>query len=484
MRKIPLVPVAVAMAVGIAVGHFASGIGLTVWLLLTVLSLGAVSVMSIFRRRVDTAVFLPFIALVFFSLGGLLCRLDAPRYNLQHWTARLGTGSEASPHYIVARLTSSPEPRERSWRTHAEVLQIDQRHCRGKATLFLRKDSIASSLRYGDSILIHTYIDPSKNSLYVTGDHYLVTGRDSTSLRARSEALRMRLHRRMQAGPMNPRYRGIAEALTLGWRGDLPKETQAQFRDAGILHLLCVSGLHVGLLAAIVGGLLMWVGKERRGRIVKGAVQMVAIWAFALLSGLAPATVRAAVMFSMLIVSRMMGRRTDSLNILAFAALAMLTVEPMLLFDVGWQLSFTAVTAILISRPALSLYRNFVWEAVVVSLAATVATLPITLGTFHQFQPYFLIANILITPLAALLLLFSLLYMAVPCGLTAWPADQLFYGCTWLIDGISRLPYAEVSDLNPSPLTLAMLAIGIIFAMITINMAFLRYQKTKKSTPC
>lgn len=487
MRKIPLVPVAVAMAAGIAVGHYATGMGTSAWLVLMMLPLVLTALLHTWRKELNTHFFVPLLALLFFALGGTMCRMNDPQYDSRHWTTLLRPTPQSpspSPHFLTLRLTDSPVPRERSWRTTARVLSVDGHPCHGETSLYLRKDSVAAGLRYGDTLLIHSYIDLEDRPLYTTGDHLMVTGRDSTSLRARSEALRMKQLRRMQGGPMEPRYRGVAEALTLGWRGDMDKGLHLQFRDAGIMHLLCVSGLHIGLLGWIVGVLLFWVDKERRGRIVRGTTQLAAIWCFALLTGMAPATMRAALMFSLFIVNHMVGRRTDSLNILALAALIMLTAKPMLLFDVGWQLSFASVTAILVSRPTISLFHNFAWSAAAVSIAATLGTMPIALTVFHQVQPYFLIANIIVVPLATLLLASSLLYMAAPCEVTAGPAEWLFRGCDWITDGIARMPHAVVSGLNPSPMTVVLLTMAIILLIVTINICILRYQRTKDSTPC
>jgi competence protein ComEC len=288
----------------------------------------------------------------------------------------------------------------------------------------------------------------------------------------------------MQGGPLDRRQAGMAEALTLGWRGDLDKGLQRQFRDAGIMHLLCVSGLHVGLLAAMVGWLLFWLGEERRGRIVRGSLQLLAVWGFALLTGLAPATVRAALMFSLFIVSRMMGRRTDTMNLLAFAALVMLMADPLLLFNVGWQLSFSAVAGILLARPLLRLYHVWVWKASVVSFAATLATLPVTLAVFHQFQPWFLVANVVIVPAAALLLGLSLLYLALPCGVTAWPLDQLLGFCDHFTAAVSRLPGAVVDSIDPGPVGTALIAVAVFFVFVTINVTLRRYQDRKNRLLC
>jgi competence protein ComEC len=294
----------------------------------------------------------------------------------------------------------------------------------------------------------------------------------------------MKALHRMQRGPLEHRHAGVAEAMTLGWRGDLEPDLYSQFRDAGIMHLLCVSGLHVGLLAAMVGWLLLWLGEERRGRIIRGSLQLVALWGFALLTGWAPGTVRAALMFSLFVVSHMMGRRTESLNLLALAAIVMLAADPQLLFDTGWQLSFSAVTGILLARPAIQLFHNPFWQAAVVSLAATLTTLPVTLSTFHTFQPYFLISNIIIVPLAAIILALSLLYMLLPCSLFASPLWWLLECSDRLTGAISRLPGANLNNIGISPLGTALLVTAIFLLLITINIGLRRYKESKNLPLC
>ena len=321
--------------------------------------------------------------------------------------------------------------------------------------------------------MIHGYPDIDKKSLYTTSDHYIVTGHDQRSLRAKTENIRMHLLHRMQDGPLDQKYAGIAEAMTLGWRGDINPAMSAAFRDSGIMHLLCVSGLHMGLLAAIIGGLFFWVGKERKGRIVRGTIQITALWNFALLTGLAPATLRAALMFSLFILDNILSRRTERMNILAAAAILMLTFNPMLLFDVGWQLSFSAVCGILLARPVINLFRNVLIKSATVSTAATVATLPVMVAAFHRLPIYFLIANVIVVPAAGLLLALSLLYLAIPCAATGWPLEGLLKLTEWLTTGVSSLPHSVVEDINLSPWAMVAL-IAVVILLLAAPRRILR----------
>ena len=428
MRKTPLVPVALALMVGILTAYH-TGVEADIWLWLMAGCAIAVGVTLLIFKRLHLVTFL--LTILFCGLaGGLLTSLKLQR----DWTRDCPDKA-----FLEVRLTETPVSRKNTWRAKASV-----QHGRGDITLLLRRDSIAATLRYGDRLLLHGYPDRYQRNIYITSDHYVVTGHDSTSLRARSEALRLNLLRRMQAGPLEARQASVAEALTLGWRGDLDPETRASFRDAGIAHLLAVSGLHVGLLAAIVGGLLLWLGKERRGRIIRGSVQLVAVWGFALLTGLAPSTVRAALMFSLFIVANITERRTHSFNLLATAAIITLVIDPLLINNVGWQLSYCAVTGIILAKPLLLNRRSRLFKYADASIVATLATLPIVATTYHRLPVYFLIANVVIVPLAGLMLFFSLAYMAIPCSLTAWPLHWLIGGCEWLTAWVASLPGAVI----------------------------------------
>ena len=428
MRKAPLVPVALALIAGIVIaGHF--DLPSKVWLWCLAGCAAVIGITMLFSKHLHVVDVLLTVLLCGMA-GGLLATLQQQR----DWTRDCPEKA-----FLEVRLTETPVPREKSWQAKA---QVGKRN--GDITLYLRKDSTAATLRYGDRLLLHGYPDIERRSIYITSDHYLVTGRDSTSLRARCEALRLRLLHRMQAGPLAQREAGVAEALTLGWRGDIAPETQASFRDAGIAHLLAVSGLHVGLLAAIVGGLLVWVGKERRGRLIRGSVQLAAIWLFTLLTGLAPSTVRAALMFSLFIVAHIFARRTPTLNLLAVAAIVTLVANPLLVYNVGWQLSYSAVAGIALARPVITAFRNRLWQLTAVSTFATLATLPVVATTFHRLPVYFLIANIVIVPLAGVLLFLSLAYMALPCDVTAWPLYWLTRFCEWLTAWVASLPGAVV----------------------------------------
>lgn len=482
MRRAPLAAVALALMCGIAAQHWLTTTPTQIWYIATFAAALACGLMLALRRKMALYPTLLLALVCVAGTGAMLGRRCDPRQNRLDWVnmarsiADVEHNSQKKPNeegkmqlWLEVELTETPQPRGRSHRTKATVKSINGRYAEGPMTVYLRKDSTAATLEYGCRMLIHGYADTARRTIYTTSDHYIVTHRDSTSLRARSERLRMRLLQRMQQGPLNQRAAGVAEAMTLGWKADIDKETLSKYRDAGIAHLLAVSGLHVGLVAAMAGALCFWIPKHRKGKAARGAVQLTAVWTFCVLTGMSPSTMRAALMFSLLIVSNVSERGTPTINLLALTAIITLTAQPMLLFDIGWQLSYSAVAGILLGRPLITMYRNKIWQATMVSIVATLATLPVMVGTFHRLQPYFLIANVLIVPMAGIMLALALLYMAVPTPATAWPLEQLLIAAEWLTGKVAALPGAVV-ELEPTAnWVTAVVAVAATAILVGIN---------------
>lgn len=447
-----MLPVALALMAGVAAAHWVAVTAMA-WLaaiaaacvVMGAITLGGGAKLPLYGGAVLLSLF----------LGGLLGALSDPVRDSRHWVHGCSRWQS-----LVVQLKETPQPSDKTYRVRAEVEVSGGEEKRGDIMLYLKRDSAAAWLRYGDRLRVDGWADTVRQSLYSTGKHYAVVSRDSTSLRARSEALRMRLLRRMLRGPLEAA--GVAEALALGWKADIAKATRSRYRDAGLAHLLAVSGLHVGLLAVMAGWCLVWTGKERKGRVARGSVQLAAVWGFALLTGMAPSMMRAALMFSLFIVSDMAARRTSKLNLLAAAAILMLVCKPMLLYDVGWQLSFSAVGAILLAQPAITALRIRVLQTAAVSTAATLGTLPVVLSAFHRLPVYFLIANVVVVPMAGVVLAGALAYMAVPCEATARPLGWALQGVDMLTGAVQALPGAVVDGIHLPALALAGVAVAVL----------------------
>lgn len=218
---------------------------------------------------------------------------------------------------------------------------------------------------------------------------------------------------------LTPELAGLAEALILGDKSRLSSEDRAAFSNAGAMHVLAVSGLHVG----IVVYLLMFLFARLPRVFSKNQAHLLAlilVWVYAFLTGMSPSVQRAAFMFTMLVLSQTYGRRHDSLNVLFFSAFVLLLIDPLLIYDIGFQLSYLAMLGILTMYRAISRllfirwkWLRKIWEGTAVGIAAQICTLPLTLYYFHQFPNYFALSNLAVMALAALILGIGILMFTV-----------------------------------------------------------------------
>lgn len=203
----------------------------------------------------------------------------------------------------------------------------------------------------------------------------------------------------------NEKARGVISALLLGQKRTLDKEVQQAFANTGTIHVLAVSGLHVGMVYLLLSFLLRGFSNSKNARILRFLIEMTAIWIFAALSGMSPSVNRACLMFSILGIGKILNRPVHLYNTLATSALILCAIDPYMLFNLGFQLSYFAVFGIAFWQSNLvSLIKfqfkgfQYLWQMATVSTSAQLGTLPIGLLIFHRFPIWFLPANLIILP--------------------------------------------------------------------------------------
>ena len=276
------------------------------------------------------------------------------------------------------------------------------------------------------------------------------------------------LDRLSESGVDGSAYAVVA-AMTLGDKSQLTKELRDTYAISGASHILALSGLHLGIIYTLLSLLL----SRRRWQMVSQIVIIVSIWLFVFLVGLSASVVRSAVMVSIYALLSLGHRDKLSVNTLAFAAIAMLLFNPMALFDVGFQLSFMAVLTILLfyplleslwSQPFLLDHRLFrwLWTMLSVSCAAQIGVAPLIAYYFGRISCYFLLANLVVVPAAALILYLSLAVLLIPslAYLLIYIVDTL----NQLLVSIAALPGASIEGLHPTVLQVWMMYV-IIFAV-------------------
>jgi competence protein ComEC len=246
----------------------------------------------------------------------------------------------------------------------------------------------------------------------------------------------------------------VLAALTLGYTDALQPDLRKSYSATGAMHILSVSGLHVGVVYFVLMFLFGFLDKTQRLKVLKTILIMLILWAYAFLTGLSPAVIRATLMFTFVAIATCFERKSQIYNTIFMSAFFMLLVNPNSLFDIGFQLSYSAVLSIIFFQPMVSpLYTannrvtRFVWEMFSVSVAAQLGTTPFTLYYFHQFPNYFLLTNLVAIPLSSvviylamgLLMVSFIPYLSVVVAfLLKWSLWLL----NFLIVGIQHLPYS------------------------------------------
>ena len=268
--------------------------------------------------------------------------------------------------------------------------------------------------------------------------------------------------------------------MTLGAIELLDKETKENFSVSGVSHLLAVSGLNVGILILLLNIFLHGMNRNEKSRITKEFILLLSIWIYAFITGLSPSVVRAVIMFSFVILGHLLHRKTNIYHSLLLSAFGMLLYNPYYLFNISFQLSFTALFSIVLFQPKLNglIHLNnkilkYFWEITNVSIAAQICTFPLILYYFHSFPTHFLITNFILVPLSFLLLgvvILSYMTLLIPFAgklflIAAGMIGDFFYATTAFIH---RLPYAVLQIPRMSSLEVTILYAALFFFSIWV----------------
>jgi competence protein ComEC len=273
----------------------------------------------------------------------------------------------------------------------------------------------------------------------------------------------------------------IAKALLLGQKKDLDEEIGAAYATAGAMHVLAVSGLHVGMVYGFIFLFFKPHRAARYQRVVLLSAVVLLIWLYAALTGLSPSVLRAAAMFTFISLAQMKSRNPSIFNPLALSAMLLLLYDPFLVYAVGFQLSYTALLGILLFQPIIrSLWNpgarwlSYLWDISSVGMAAQLATFPLSIYYFHAFPTYFFLSNLVAIPGAFLIMALGLPFLL----LSSLPAIAEFLGewvnrATWLVnEGIfsfQRLPFAKIDFLHFNLPQIFLIWMGLFFSYLLIT---------------
>ncbi|MDF9830712.1 ComEC/Rec2 family competence protein [Parabacteroides sp. PF5-6] len=279
----------------------------------------------------------------------------------------------------------------------------------------------------------------------------------SERMMAKPRAIQLELVESIDRLQLTDAEKSVLATLVLGYRKAMSRDAREKFSIAGVSHILSVSGFHV---AVVAGFLTFFFSFLPRGNLfllwLRYILLMLLVWSFVFISGMSAPATRAGIMFTFFQTGRLLQRSSDSYNTLAASAFCMLAYRPIYLFDIGFQLSYSAVFFILYLQPRLAAWikvRNPVlampWRWITVTLAAQIGTTFLCLYYFGRFSVFFLYANLPVIVFANLLIPLGLLWLLLPAGVPGYSLLQS--GLEWLtrllvrvVDFIASLPGASV----------------------------------------
>ncbi len=431
LHKIPFLRLTSALITGIVIGSLVeiphTGLIISISLLTLVLFL--------INRKISYALSL-FLGIGFHLLFILIGIELYERHNERPVFYRNGN--------FAATVLEAPQEKPNSYKSLIKITYNDDgvpKKTNESVIVYFEKTEKAKILVPGDNIVFRNTPDFVKNignpfefdyknylarkkiyrQIYLRSDKWNPVRQKSTfSIQIAAEKTREKLLNIYRKQNLGYEQFQILSALTLGYKRDLDPDIRQVFSKSGTMHVLAVSGLHVGIIYLVLSFLLQILKTRKTGRILFVIIIVICLWGYAFITGLSPSVERAATMFSLLTMGESLKRQNNVYNSLAASAFILLVSNPNNLFDTGFQLSYAAVFGIIFLQPRIQnlftpknkIFRYF-WILISVSVAAQITTFPLTTLYFNQFPTYFLFSNLFIIPVVTILIPLGFLLLLV-----------------------------------------------------------------------
>lgn len=361
-------------------------------------------------------------------IGVLSISLAQPKNWQDHYT----NSDINKDHTWHIKITEVLKPTAFSNRYIGSIAHKNHSKSSGRLILDFYIDSTSKLYQVDDELIIHAKLNPIQKPLnphqfnykeYLNGlgiyhqmrlnaDNHFAIQNTSITPYGIASSIRNKISHQLKQAHFGTEELGIIQALLLGQRSTISEETYTNYKNAGAVHILAVSGLHIGIILLLLQFLLQPVELLPKGKTLKLIVILIVLWAFALIAGFSASIIRAVTMFSFVAYAQFLNRPNNTFNIVALSMFALLLLSnPMLIFQVGFQMSYAAVFAILWIYPLFQRFwfpKNQIlkktWQLLSVSIAAQLGVLPISLFYFHQFPGLFFVSNLLIVPFLGLIL--------------------------------------------------------------------------------
>lgn len=450
------------------------------------------------------------IYVLLYLFGFELCIDTTPKFKHNYF----GNFTKANS-IVISEVTEPIVVKAKSYKAIVKVIYVKDSNkwvgTSGKAIIYFQKDSLSSQVHYGDRLLMNIRFDMVKTpqnpdefnykrylsnkgiyqQAYVkSGTWYLLSSNNGNKLIAYSIGLRNRLLHILKQNKVTGDEYAVASAMLLGHSDFLDSDLRREYSKAGAIHILCVSGLHVGIIYLVLNYLLFFLDKIKYGKYLKTMILISLIWFYALITGLSPSVMRASTMISFVIVGYAIKRYTNIYNTIAASAFLLIIINPYIITEIGFQLSYSAVIGIvMLQQPMYKLWitKNWfldkIWALMTVSVTAQIGTLPIAVFYFHQFPNYFILTNLIVIPLSSLIIYSGILvFLTSPFALLSAFFSKILVGLIFVLNYsvrfIENLPFSTTNRISINYVDMFFLY-GIIASLVVFfllkNKVFFKY---------
>lgn len=379
----------------------------------------------------------------------------------------------------------------------ALVKGFDGQDQTGRIILNIQKDSLHPQFAIGTPLLIKGTLSKNKQpynpnqfdyskylenkqiyaQLYAEASDIKIGSEIQKNIWYYSSKLRSRIIRNLENNNFNKNELNVAVALIMGQQQDISPEIIRDYQYAGAVHILSVSGLHIGFILIFVTFILKPIPNTRRGSLIKLIIILLSLSMFGILAGLAPSVVRSVTMFSFVAIGNHLRRSVNIYHTLLVSVLLILHVEPSFLFDVGFQLSYIALFFIIWLQPLLASVwapknkiPKYAWDILTVSFAAQIGTLPLSIYYFHQFPGLFFVTNLIIIPALSIIMILGVLVMVLAAfnGIPVFLSQLLEWSIYYLNKIINVIASFEQFIIQDIPLHFNLLLSGYLLLFTVI----------------
>ena len=437
VMQFPLARITFGFIIGILLGRYLAPEPKTVFTILTSILLTFIIAYLASRRATGNPIYFGIITyLLAISIGATSQIIHTNSYQISNYIHSKAIFEK--PHLVSVTIKEKLKSSSYNNRYIALVNQIDQTKSSGRILLNVQKDSLNSPFKIGTKLLVDGTLyknKPIKNpnqfdygkylegiqiyaQMYADGSNIKIGSIIDKNAWYYSSILRTKIIHNLEQSKFNKEELNVAAALILGQQQDISPDIIRDYQYAGAVHILSVSGLHIGFILLFVTFILKPIPNNRQGSLFKLTVILLSLATFGIIAGLAPSVVRSVVMFSFVAIGMYLKRSTNIYHTLLVSILLILLFQPSFLFDVGFQLSYVALFFILWLQPVLAqLWMptnkivHYFWEILTVSFAAQIGAFPLSIYYFHQFPGLFFVTNLVVIPFLSIIMALGVLVM-------------------------------------------------------------------------